>query len=152
LLGCICPGCQVLFTQGEGMVKGNYIPYRKDYADGAQVGTLGTDPLPTQVACIGKFYVDPSQTLSTGRLRVAKNFIAGIATQEVVGDILQAALGSALQAFIDQLANGFAGDGGTHWYRVGKAVRETAQALPLIVVTEIENYVVTQRRRLLPRS
>ncbi len=152
LLGCMCSAAQVIFQQAESMVHGKYIPYRKDYALGTNPGTLDADPLPTANAACGLYYIDPTQTLTTGRLRVAKQFIAGIANTQALGDIIEASLGSAVQAFIDQMANGMTGDDGTHWWRVGKAVRETAQALPLIVVTEIRNYIVTQRRRMVPRN
>lgn len=154
LTPCIASDTSIVYVQGEGMVDG-HIPFRQDFAPGVEVGSQGTVSLSRNCSVLGVYYVDPSQTLTTGRERVAKNFIAGIDAASVVGDIAQIAVTSAVQTFIDAMAAGFhtaSGPPYPTWYRVGKAVRTTGQALPNIVVTAVREYIVTQRRRMIPRN
>ena len=140
------------YIQAEGMVDGR-VPYRTDIAPGGEPGTLGATSMPRNVSALTAFYVDPGQTLSTGRERVGKTFFAGISADEVVGDIVQNVLLTAITLFCNEIVNGYnTNAGGGKWYRVGKAVRTTATALPNIVAVQVRDYVATQRRRLMPRG
>ncbi len=151
LVACLSSDTQVMFIQVEGMVDGS-VPARKDYAPGAQVGTRAAGTLPTSVAALIDWYGDPAQTLPSGRTRIGKNFIAGIAATDVVGDHVQSSLGGVLQAFGLHCMDGFTGgDGTTLYYRVIRGSdRVSGQTLANARAVVIREYVVTQRRRLTP--
>jgi hypothetical protein len=153
LLACVTSDTSVCFVQAEGMVDGK-VPSRSDFPTAVEIGTLGTVSLPTSDAALLVYYVDPTKHLSTNRERVAKNFVAGIDKTTALNDLIGGAVEAALETFLNNMANGFGDDrmaGSTTWYRVGKAIRQTAQALPNIVTAEVRRYIGTQRRRMLPR-
>lgn len=152
LLPCLSSDAEVSYISGEPMQNGN-VPFRKDYPAGTNPGTRAAGAAPSNVAALLSFYGDPTQTPPGGRTRIGKNFLAGIAKGDLVGDLLVGALQAVLQTLADALFGGIASTipGGGQWYRVVKALRGATQALQNIVIDEARDYVTTQRRRLLPR-
>lgn len=152
LLPIFSSDTSLVFIQVESMVHGRHIPDRFDYSLGTHVGSRASTCMPTSNAGLADYYVDPTQQLAGQRVRIAKNFFAGIAQSDVTGDIVASVVIAAIAAFCEALQNGTIVDtAGTKWYRVGAAVRTAATTLANIVAIVVRDYIATQRRRLTPR-
>ena len=152
LLACISENSYVTFIAAEGMVDG-VIPHRNDYIPTDNPGTRSGVPMPSQVAGLLAFYEDPDDATPGSRMRVGKNFLPGISTNDVEGDHLDDALLSAMQALSEALVSGFMDSASNEWYRVLAAPkpRTPGTALKRIAAHNERGYVCTQRRRLIPR-
>jgi len=140
------------FCQGEGMDDGK-VPFREDYAAADHPGTRSGDAVPSQVAALMFFYADQEDLDPGQRIREAKNFIPGITSDVMSGNIIGSGVPAALGDIATTLQAGVTG-GGSTYYRVLAAPRPrgTAQAIKRIITGNCRGYVVTQRRRLIPRD
>jgi hypothetical protein len=144
----------ISFIAGEGMVDG-LVPYRADFDPTTYPGLGTTDIMPSNVNGLLAFYEDPADMGPPGqRMRVGKTFIPGVPRDQVVGDRFQVSWVGSAQALADQLQGGFAssGDPSVNWYRI-LAAGPRAPGTPVRrVITDLaRGYIVTQRRRLIPR-
>lgn len=148
----------VSFIQAQGMDAGTLYPYRKDFANIDNPGTVITDPLPSSVGALITFYEDTRDITPGDRMRHSRVIVPGIAEGMVdLGRINSGALAN-LQTFGDALVQGFKKTGGSDpkFYRVLSAPKVgdgNAVALKRLVTTSfVRGYVGAQRRRLLPRT
>lgn len=153
LLASIPAGVEVKFTEVHSMTPG-FIPARIDEVPGALVGTWATGtPIANQVAALGVFYTDDHATSPTGRVRVGKTFLPGISETAVTGDIITSGFKAAFDAWLEKLTDGSIVDTDTFIYRRGvNSSGDPSQAVYRADSFMIRDYVVTQRRRLLPRA
>lgn len=167
LVSCIAQTQALLSTESyithisaEGMVDGK-VPFRQDFGPTDFPGTFGSGTIPNQVAALAVFYEEAADYVPNptpppiSRIRVAKNFIPGIAPSAVVQDSLTAGMKTAMNVWISLVQNGFPSSDfvSAIWYRVlatpkprlaGTTVKRSGQC-------EARGYVATQRRRLTPR-
>lgn len=152
---CLNDTAFVSFVQGEGMDNG-LIPARIDFSDTDHQGTRGTGQETSQVAALMIYYQDPAQVVPPHRIGVAKNFIPGIADDDVVGDTIATALALSMEGLLTDLAGGYQTGltTGKKWYRVLAAPRPrgTAVTLKNVKVAVPRLYTGTQRRRLIPHN
>jgi len=155
LQACISSDAYISFIQGEGMTDG-MIPNRQDFTITTYLGTRDAPAAPSQVAALIIFYRDPAHALTGERMKIGKNFIPGLAQNDLSGDHVVAGLGANLQTFADTLQNGFnssGGGGSQKWYRYlnTPVPRTTGTHLKAVTGQTQRGYVATQRRRLVPR-
>lgn len=143
----------VSFVEAMGMDDG-FVPHRIDYAAADHPGATVGEPETSQVGALMIFYSDPADLAPGGRVRVGKNTIPGIADADLVGNAIQSALVTKLDALAQILAEGWtcSGSGGGKWYRVVSAPAKGSQAAALVRVGSwlTRGYSATQRRRLIP--
>jgi hypothetical protein len=151
-----CVSADVTFTHlsTEGMLNG-YVPSRSVFVT-PPVGTLGTVSLPSNTGALMLFYQDPDDPRPpSGRLRVGKNTIPGIAVTSVANNNPTSPCLTALQALATALQAGWANsfDSAKKWYRVAAAAsdRTSPADLPRARITAVRSYLGTQRRRFTPR-
>lgn len=147
---CVSSATYCSFVACESMNNG-VVPARVDFAPADHPGTRGATSVASQVAGLMVFYEDSRDVSGTEKIRVGKNFISGIATDDVVGDELVADLQANIVSLAESLQNGIDDGDGNTWYRVlaregiaGPQIRRTYSFAS-------RGYVVTQRRRLIPR-
>jgi hypothetical protein len=153
LTACLSTAAQVTFLSADGMVDGK-TPSRQDFIPNANQGLRGENVLPSQVAALLYFYRDADQEVGTPRVKLGKNFVPGIANEDVVVDILSTDLVDLLITFSDSLQNGFPTqlDSSKKWYRYLAMPKERTTGTSLIptYLHGCRQYVGTQRRRLIP--
>lgn len=152
----------VSFVQAEGMLVGD-IPARTNYAPTDWPGTGTAGAMPSQTAGLVVFYEDARDiSVDAKKVSIGKAFIPGIPRDEVGGDTVSGAWQTKALTFALKLQNGF--NSSTietilQWYRVaGKPVSDPALPPPdastklnRIFACAGRGYVVTQRRRTIPR-
>jgi len=144
----------VSFIAAEGMIDGR-IPYRVDYAPTDHPGLLTGPPVPSQVSGLVIWYEDPRDVVAGHKLRVAKNFIPGLPSANVTGNIIDSALVDTLQALADNSQNGYETNAGSgKWYRCLAAPRPRTPGTSCKRTTGQlgRDVVYTQKRRLIPRD
>lgn len=151
ILALLCQDASITRIQVESMVPGGNIPADLLINAGNEPGLRNGGVAPSQIGLLMDWYVNPAQHLSGNRQRVGKNTFAGLSRDDINGDLVVTALKTLAETFLTNFMNGYAdGTAPNLWYRVGKAVRQTGQALPLIFAGTIRDYLGTQRGRIVP--
>lgn len=149
LIDCLSNDSQVVGLSAEAMIDGG-IPFRRNYALGTNVGTIAHPCVPQQVAALTAYYPNPDDLTVGNRVRVGKNFIPGVPETNVAGEIIDAALQAALQAFADLLVAGINGLGAAFYQRVINTDRTPGATIYFALLGYVRDYVGTIKRRLLP--
>ena len=149
---CMASDSYIQYVQAEGAVDG-MTPQRSDFSSGLYPGLVSGVSAPSSVGGMMGFYEDPAdKPTPTSRTRLGKNTIPGVSVSELTGDLISLAIQGALLALGNDLLNGFTG-GSNRWYRVVKIVSRTIGAGVIRAADNIaRGYVVTQRRRMVPRN
>jgi hypothetical protein len=153
LAACLSEDAYISFVQAVGMDDG-FVPARLDMAPTDYPGTGTPDCETSQVAGLIVYYAEPADLAPDQRMPVGKNFIPGIPDDDLTGDAISSGLQTNLEAFADELCNGFeaVGGGSYKWYRVMATPPKGSEGVDLmrVGVFYARGYSGTQRRRLIP--
>jgi hypothetical protein len=145
----------VAFLQAVGM-RPNKIPFRQPYQPTVYPGTAPAGAIPNQDAAIGAIYQDPND-LAAGqkRIRQARTFFAGLAHEQVSGNVITSTLASSIITVMNDLQGGWTSvaDGSYNWYRVLDVPKPTSVSQPIrrLIAVEVRGSIYTQKRRVVPR-
>ncbi len=152
----------VSFLQAEGMRPGN-VPFRLTYAQSDRPGTGSAGVMPSSVGGLLYWMEDQRDIgFTPKKIREGKCFVPGIPRDQVMGDVVITTWQTLGQVFTNML-QGFMSASTTlpslKWWRV--LSKPTSPPLPAppddstplkrVFVNGARGYVVTQRRRTIPR-
>jgi len=152
LQACMADTSSVIGLEVHGMVPG-CIPARRNYAIGANAGSIAGDSLPSNVGGICDFYFDPSDVSPGNKTKVSHNTVPGLMDEAADGKTILGATLTALESFAQQLVTGYTGGGVDTllWKRVHAVVKTAGETLLRIAIQSAINAVVgSVRRRLKP--
>lgn len=148
LQDCMSSDAEISGIRVTGLGPG-FIPYATAHAAGTFPGTRAAVTAPNQVAALAYFLPDAND-LGGARVVEAKDFIPGIATGDIVRDILVAGLQAAIAAFAAAVIGGFVDAAGVTWGRIVGKVPGVPTDRLIGDSGGVRGPVKTQRRRLSP--
>lgn len=151
---CLSSDSYIMFVAAEGMMDGT-VPYRTDYSPTNYPGQRSSGVQASNCGALAVFYANPADLGPGVAMRVGKNTIPGLASVDVVQDLLVDNLHTLVQTWADLFITGLesgGGGAGKKWYRVLAKASQTAVAelLKRVVTAVVRKYIATQRRRLTP--
>jgi hypothetical protein len=153
-VNCVSSDGYISFIAAEGMQDGK-VPYRADFDPSIYPGTAAAGATPNNVSGLIVYYQDPADVVAGHRIRVAKTFMPGIPSGNLVGDQIDSTQQASYNDYATIVQPGFDSTGfpSGKWYRMlaTPKPRATTQQIMRTVNTITRGYVVTQKRRLIPR-
>jgi len=162
LLPLLSSDAYVSYVQAEGMWH-LHVPDRVDFAPTDQPGTGSSGAMPSTVGGLLYFIMDARDAgFTRKKIAQGKNFIPGIPRSEVTGDKISTTWQNLGTAFTNQMQKGINAavvEPSLKWWRMlakptsppfPDPVTE-ATAISRVFANGSRGYVVTQRRRVIPR-
>lgn len=155
LQACIAEDAQINMFAGHGMLPGRIPSINFPPVDDLP-GSLGENACAAQVAALVSWYGNPDDMSAGNKLRIARNFILGVAESMVDASRIVSALNTALSNFAQALITGLTGDEGALWKRGMRTVKrvdgvpDPDDEIPIVAVRNVKGKVATQKGRLDP--